>query len=111
MTTLAKRERVFLTAEQWQKRIVEHQKEQRDHDKKVRYELSLDDLRSECIAIIHNEFGSDAAAYERVHERGGATVQTLKRYATAPHWTPKLQTVQASLRAVGWELGPRKRMK
>lgn len=99
-----KRQRVILTAEEWQKKLAgfdsRANREQREFEDKLSYELSVEDLRDECVAIIRNELGRGEGVFEIVHGRMGPHPSTLHNWENKVVKRPQLSKMRAALRAV-----------
>jgi len=61
---------------------------------------SLEDIRDDCIAVVLNS----GQSFQKVHERGGPTPQTIGKWLYKETMFPQLATVRAMLNACGHEI-------
>lgn len=81
---MSRRERIFVTADQWQRRLTQLDKmqaaERREFDEKYRYEISLTEDRIQALAIIRQRFGSSEGGWERCAAQGGCSISTYRSW-------------------------------
>jgi hypothetical protein len=104
----ARKQRVILTADEWQKRLAAEERaakragaKQQTHEAQRAFELSVKDLRDQTVSIVRNTYGDD---YEKCHQNGGAHPSTIRSWQNDEVLRPQMPTMRATLLSCGYDI-------
>ena len=104
-TKPARRPRVIVPANQWERRMATVQRREKRGERALEtYEISVEDLRDEALGAIRTALGRGHDAFEIVHARFGPHPSTLSSWEAHRVRSPRMSTLRAALRAVGLDL-------
>lgn len=104
------RERVLVTAEQWQARLAALDrmaaKEREEFDRLKRLEVSLTEDRIQALALLRERFGAGEEGWRRAAELGGCSWWTYRDWADeAKNVQPRDQSFKRTAIVLGLKYG------
>lgn len=94
-------QRVILSAAEWQVRMRQEERERREFEEKRTFELSVEDLRDQTVAIIRQAYGRGESALEKVHANCGPHPATIRLWEDKKVKAPRLNKMRQALVACG----------
>jgi hypothetical protein len=98
-------ERKLVSAAQWQRLLAKSERERKEFNSKREYELSIEDLRDDAVAIVENTFGRGETGFRLAESHGGMSAKTYQLWKDKKILRPHTVSFRRTAIACGKKFG------